>query len=106
MDPDSPWLLTRRRFLIGSCTAAPALGLYPAVAQGQEAGGQGGAAEMAETTLSINGREQRLYLDTRVTLLNALREHLGLTGTKKRAAIAGSAAPAPCWWVAGASTRV
>ena len=33
--------------------------------------------------LTINGREERLYLDARVTLLDALREHLGLTGTKK-----------------------
>ncbi len=33
--------------------------------------------------LTINGREERLYLDARVTLLDSLREHLGLTGTKK-----------------------
>lgn len=34
-------------------------------------------------TLQVNGREHRLDLDPRVTLLDALREHLGLTGTKK-----------------------
>src|ERR1700758_2123462 len=33
--------------------------------------------------LTVNGREGRLFLDARVTLLDALREHLGLTGTKK-----------------------
>lgn len=33
--------------------------------------------------LRVNGREHRLVLDARVTLLDALREHLGLTGTKK-----------------------
>ena len=33
--------------------------------------------------LTVNGREERLFLDARVTLLDALREHLGLTGTKK-----------------------
>ena len=33
--------------------------------------------------LRVNGREHRLALDTRTTLLDALREHLGLTGSKK-----------------------
>jgi xanthine dehydrogenase YagT iron-sulfur-binding subunit len=34
-------------------------------------------------TLQINGREQRLSLDVRTSLLDALREHVGLTGSKK-----------------------
>lgn len=33
--------------------------------------------------LTINSREQRLAVEPRVTLLDALREHIGLTGTKK-----------------------
>ena len=33
--------------------------------------------------LEINGRAHELALEPRVTLLDALREHLGLTGTKK-----------------------
>jgi xanthine dehydrogenase YagT iron-sulfur-binding subunit len=33
--------------------------------------------------LKINGEDQRLSLEPRVTLLDALREHVGLTGTKK-----------------------
>src|SRR5262245_53864168 len=33
--------------------------------------------------LTVNGRVEQLALDTRTTLLDALREHLGLTGTKK-----------------------
>ena len=33
--------------------------------------------------LMVNGREHGLLLDNRTTLLDALREHLGLTGTKK-----------------------
>jgi hypothetical protein len=36
-----------------------------------------------DLTLQVNGRPARLRLDSRVTLLDALREHLGLTGTKK-----------------------
>lgn len=33
--------------------------------------------------LDINGRTHAIALDPRVTLLDALRDHLGLTGTKK-----------------------
>ncbi len=35
------------------------------------------------TSLRINGKENRFELDPRVTLLDLLRERLGLTGTKK-----------------------
>ncbi|KAA9153160.1 2Fe-2S iron-sulfur cluster binding domain-containing protein [Amycolatopsis acidicola] len=38
---------------------------------------------MADTTLRVNGTTHRLDLEPRVSLLDALREHLGLTGTKK-----------------------
>ncbi|ABI76102.1 putative xanthine dehydrogenase, iron-sulfur binding subunit [Hyphomonas neptunium ATCC 15444] len=34
-------------------------------------------------TLEVNGTPHRLTIDNRVTLLDALREHLRLTGTKK-----------------------
>lgn len=36
-----------------------------------------------EVELSVNGRHYTLSLDPRTTLLDALREHLNLTGTKK-----------------------
>jgi len=36
-----------------------------------------------EITLRINGGDHRLSLDPRTTLLDALRDHLGLTGSKK-----------------------
>jgi xanthine dehydrogenase YagT iron-sulfur-binding subunit len=36
-----------------------------------------------QVTLTINGTPRTLLLDTRTTLLDALREHLDLTGTKK-----------------------
>lgn len=34
-------------------------------------------------TLKVNGRTSQVALDTRTTLLDALREHWKLTGTKK-----------------------
>jgi xanthine dehydrogenase YagT iron-sulfur-binding subunit len=37
----------------------------------------------AEVTLSINGEAHSLTVDTRTTLLDLLREHVGLTGAKK-----------------------
>ena len=37
----------------------------------------------ASITLDVNGRQHRLTLDTRTSLLDALREHLRLTGSKK-----------------------
>jgi xanthine dehydrogenase YagT iron-sulfur-binding subunit len=36
-----------------------------------------------EITLHINGAEHALLIDPRVSLLDALREYLGMTGTKK-----------------------
>jgi xanthine dehydrogenase YagT iron-sulfur-binding subunit len=33
--------------------------------------------------LSVNGQERELRIEPRVSLLDALREHLGLTGSKK-----------------------
>ncbi|OLF10361.1 (2Fe-2S)-binding protein [Actinophytocola xanthii] len=41
------------------------------------------AGEPVEIGLSVNGRRHRLVVEPRVTLLDALRERLGLTGTKK-----------------------
>lgn len=40
-------------------------------------------SEPVAVTLSINGTEHRLAVDPRATLLDTLRERLGLTGTKK-----------------------
>jgi xanthine dehydrogenase YagT iron-sulfur-binding subunit len=46
-------------------------------------GQQRGARDPATFNLDVNGREHRLALDVRTTLLDTLREHLGLTGAKK-----------------------
>jgi xanthine dehydrogenase YagT iron-sulfur-binding subunit len=40
-------------------------------------------AELRKVTLTVNGRTRTLDLDTRASLLDALRERIGLTGTKK-----------------------
>jgi xanthine dehydrogenase YagT iron-sulfur-binding subunit len=42
-----------------------------------------GSIREVAVSLRVNGVAQRLQVDTRVTLLDALRDRLGLTGTKK-----------------------
>jgi xanthine dehydrogenase YagT iron-sulfur-binding subunit len=74
---------SRREFLaVGASTlAAPALA-HAATNDGAAARTADPRAPLA-LTLDVNGRAQRVALDMRTTLLDALREHLGLTGTKK-----------------------
>ncbi|MFS0697046.1 (2Fe-2S)-binding protein [Streptomyces nitrosporeus] len=45
--------------------------------------GQPASDEHSTLTLHVNGTERTLTLDHRTTLLDTLREHLGLTGAKK-----------------------
>ncbi|WP_326632928.1 MULTISPECIES: 2Fe-2S iron-sulfur cluster-binding protein [unclassified Streptomyces] len=54
-------------------------------ASGREdgAGNPEAAPHCSTLTLHINGTERTLSLDHRTTVLDALREHLGLTGAKK-----------------------
>jgi xanthine dehydrogenase YagT iron-sulfur-binding subunit len=40
-------------------------------------------AELQPVTLTVNGDERSLVVDTRTSLLDLLREHLALTGSKK-----------------------
>ena len=53
----------------------------PLVAQSQQ--GSGDAPVVQKVTLNVNGKTYPLQLDTRTSLLDALREHLQLTGSKK-----------------------
>jgi xanthine dehydrogenase YagT iron-sulfur-binding subunit len=73
--------VTRRTVLAGS-GAAVALTQAPGV-QAQEGGAPAADPPKMPVRFTVNGRAAELELDTRVTLLDALREHLHLTGTKK-----------------------
>ncbi|MGA9342301.1 MAG: 2Fe-2S iron-sulfur cluster-binding protein [Rhodanobacteraceae bacterium] len=83
------WSWTRRGF-IGSMVAATAgVGLPFRGDAGEDAAmttdsrpNAAGTEEQA-VTLTINGARHELSLEPRVTLLDALREYLGMTGTKK-----------------------
>ena len=41
------------------------------------------APQLSQLRLRVNGADQELLIDTRTTLLDLLRERLGLTGAKK-----------------------
>ena len=78
--------ITRRELLAGAAVASAALAggrlmpeaISPAVAQAA-----GPSRAPLDIALRVNGTEHRLALDARTTLLDALREHLHLTGSKK-----------------------
>jgi xanthine dehydrogenase YagT iron-sulfur-binding subunit len=70
--------LSRRHFFGRAAVVSAGVALAkPAVA---EASAEDGTVEVS---FYLNGRPERLTIDPRVTLLDALRERLHLTGTKK-----------------------
>jgi xanthine dehydrogenase YagT iron-sulfur-binding subunit len=78
--------MTRRTLMASSLAAALALALseqHALGAPGRAAGTTTTRAESGHITLDINGKQHVLEIEMRVSLLDALREHVGLTGTKK-----------------------
>ncbi|MBB3950780.1 aldehyde dehydrogenase iron-sulfur subunit PaoA [Aureimonas jatrophae] len=76
--------LNRRDFLV-SASASATLAAVPAtgaLAQGTPEGAPADVVRMP-VSFTVNGERRELELDARTTLLDALREHLKLTGTKK-----------------------
>ncbi len=77
--------LSRRSFLkTASALSAGAAAGLPRLADAQiRAEAAAAESHIAHVTLNINGTDHPLALDTRTTLLDALRENLALTGSKK-----------------------
>ena len=81
--------LSRRAILGGTAgvLAAPALGQDTARADettpANTAPGDAGPPGLLDITLLVNGNTLKLKIEPRTTLLDALREQAGLTGTKK-----------------------
>ncbi|WP_375420067.1 aldehyde dehydrogenase iron-sulfur subunit PaoA [uncultured Sphingomonas sp.] len=71
-----------RRGVLATGVACGAMVSVPAAA-GQVQPAPGAAPPTMPVTLKVNGTAGTLDLDTRTTLLDALREHWKLTGTKK-----------------------
>lgn len=79
---NQPFHLTRREALeTGAATAAVSyVGVSGAAVAAPEPDAR---SSRVAVQLQVNGEIHRLSLDPRTTLLDALREHLALTGTKK-----------------------
>jgi xanthine dehydrogenase YagT iron-sulfur-binding subunit len=71
--------ISRRRFLQSSGTALTVVAAAPALRAQQQT-----APSIPRTaiTLTVNGTARRLEVEDRWTLVEALRDHVGLTGTK------------------------
>jgi xanthine dehydrogenase YagT iron-sulfur-binding subunit len=87
-DEAKPWTLTRRRLLESGAAFAVLGYLRPGFAAEVDPVAppvlpSDPGVSIWPVQMTVNGVEQRLTLDTRTTLLDMLREHLGFTGSKK-----------------------
>jgi xanthine dehydrogenase YagT iron-sulfur-binding subunit len=70
--------ISRRRFIQASSALAASFAFgEPSLAEAKE------PVQTSSVTLKVNGKSQTLSLDPRTSLLDALREHMDMTGTKK-----------------------
>ncbi len=80
--------LSRRKFLLAGTAAVAAAMVSPIAKEAQALaaetiGSEAEPAVLSKVSFEVNGKACDLELDTRTTLLDALREHLQLTGSKK-----------------------
>lgn len=83
---EAPGAFSRRAFLRGSAAAgAVSSGLLPTFADSAEAqeGAEVAGPGPVDMAFRINGKPHVATIEPRVTLLDALRNHLDLTGSKK-----------------------
>ncbi|WP_312437157.1 aldehyde dehydrogenase iron-sulfur subunit PaoA [Janthinobacterium sp.] len=72
-----------RRAVLKAGAVSAGAAVVPSLGLAQAAARPAGAPVLASVSFSVNGKMQRLDVDTRTTLLDVLREQLHLTGTKK-----------------------
>jgi xanthine dehydrogenase YagT iron-sulfur-binding subunit len=88
MDNFNDMKISRRDLLIAgalsvSAAAVPSVAGAPDVQGATPSAAAGLPPILSKVSFYVNGKLHQLDLDTRTTLLDALREHLQLTGTKK-----------------------
>lgn len=81
--PEHPSLSRRDLLIAGAASAAAVAASAEAEAATAPPAPAAGSVPTAQVVLEVNGESRTLQLDTRTSLLDALREHLRLTGTKK-----------------------
>jgi xanthine dehydrogenase YagT iron-sulfur-binding subunit len=73
----------RRTVLATGAASAALFSLKPALADARGSMDTQTVPSMREVVLSVNGTDRPVQVDTRMTLLDALRDKLGLAGSKK-----------------------
>jgi xanthine dehydrogenase YagT iron-sulfur-binding subunit len=80
---DSPPSGPSRRHLIGGAAGIVAAPVVAHAAENASASPSAAKSGDVEMVLNVNGRDRRVSMDVRTSLLDALREHMDLTGSKK-----------------------
>ena len=75
--------LSRRQFLVAAAAVSLAAALLPQIGLAETKARQPQTGVQRKLTLDVNGQRHEIDVDSRTTLLDALRERVGLTGTKK-----------------------
>jgi xanthine dehydrogenase YagT iron-sulfur-binding subunit len=83
MDPSADFPISRRDLLIAGAATSAATAPAASAEPPERAPLPAGAVPTMSVTLEVNGKAHTLDVDTRTSLLDLLREHLHLTGTKK-----------------------
>jgi xanthine dehydrogenase YagT iron-sulfur-binding subunit len=73
----------RRKLLQATAAAGGAVAAGPLLPEAQAQTAKPAASGAMNVLLRVNGTEHQVVIDPRTTLLDALRERLHLTGTKK-----------------------
>ena len=81
MQTPADFELSRRGVIVGGAASVAAVTIVPVKAADSRT--PAAPPPTAKVAFKVNGTARELTLDTRTSLLDALREHLHLTGTKK-----------------------
>src|SRR3954463_3704982 len=79
--PDAREIELNRRELVAGASAGAIMIASPLAAKAETRNPE--PAMLTKISFTVNGEARALQVDTRTSLLDALREHLHLTGTKK-----------------------
>jgi xanthine dehydrogenase YagT iron-sulfur-binding subunit len=77
------YIVDRRTVLSSGAVMAASLSITPSSLQAKDLSEARADPQTTDVMLSVNGTTHSLHIDTRMTLLDALREKLHLTGSKK-----------------------
>ncbi|MFT3967219.1 MAG: aldehyde dehydrogenase iron-sulfur subunit PaoA [Sphingobium sp.] len=83
MDSSGDYDVSRRGILAGSAASLAVIALPADATTQADPPRQGRPSVRSTIAFTVNGKPRSLELDNRTTLLDALREHLRLTGAKK-----------------------